>query len=287
MLRLKFWGVRGSIPTPGPTTVRYGGNTACLELQMGSRLFILDAGSGIRALGQDLLQRNKPVRAHVFISHTHWDHIQGIPFFTPAYIPGNHIVFHGAEEVDKALQKMIADQMDPTYFPVEMDEMGAQLEFQAFREGDYHIDGVKVSTMYVNHPGNSLGYKFQFEEKSLVYISDNEPFRTVPDDKEDWIGEDGNAKLVEFIRGADVLIHDAQYTPEEYEKHVTWGHSPFTYTVELAIKGGVKKLFLFHHDPLHNDDTIDAMLANARSLAQKSKAVLEILAAKEGFVLEL
>jgi len=287
MIRLKFWGVRGSIPTPGPTTVRYGGNTACLELQLGDRLFILDAGSGIRALGQDLLKRKNPVQAHVFISHTHWDHIQGIPFFTPAYIPGNRIIFHGANEVNKALKKMIADQMDPTYFPVELDEMGAQLDFESFNEGHYEVDGVSVDTMYVNHPGNSLGYKFRFEDKMLVYISDNEPFQAAPAGEDGWVGEDGNLKLIEFIRGADVLIHDAQYTPEEYEKHVTWGHSPFTYTVELAIKAGVKKLFLFHHDPLHNDDTIDLILKNARAIAEKSKAELEILAAQEGFSLDI
>ncbi len=287
MVRLKFWGVRGSIPTPGPTTVRYGGNTACVELQLGERLFILDAGSGIRALGQELLKRKSPMEAHVFISHTHWDHIQGIPFFTPAYIPGNHIVFHGANEVNKALEKMIADQMDSTYFPVEMDDMGAKLDFQAFSEGKYQVDGIRVETMYVNHPGNSLGYKFRFEGKTLVYISDNEPFQAAPAGEEGWIGEDGNLKLIEFISGADVLIHDAQYTPEEYEKHVTWGHSPFTYTVELAVEAGVKNLFLFHHDPLHNDDTIDAILEAARSLAKKSKVKLEVSAAKEGSAIEL
>lgn len=286
MATLKFWGVRGSIPTPGPATVRYGGNTSCSELQHDGKLFILDAGSGLRVLGNELLKTGKPISASILISHMHWDHIQGIPFFTPAFIPDNHFIFYGSAEAGKDLPTIIADQMDPTYFPIEMKEMGSTMKFEPLYEGKYDIDGVPVETIYVNHPGNALGYKFHLDDKKLVYISDNEPFPTAEknDDPEQvLLGEDSNKKLIDFIKDVDVLVHDAQYTQEEYEKKVTWGHSPIEYTVDIAVKARVKKLILFHHDPLHDDDTIDKMLAHAREYAKESGANhIEILAASEG-----
>ncbi|MGD9898218.1 MAG: MBL fold metallo-hydrolase [Calditrichaceae bacterium] len=288
MTTLKFWGVRGSIPTPGPDTVRYGGNTACIELRHGNKLVILDGGSGLRALGNELIKSNSSINANIFISHMHWDHIQGIPFFTPAYIPGNHFVLYGAEDSDKSLADIISGQMDPTYFPIELSEMGAKLEFQRLYEGNYTIDGIKIQTIYVNHPGNALGYKFTFGPNKIVYISDNEPLpefshnESTDQDADSFIADDGKDKLIKFIKNASILIHDAQYTPDEYSKHMTWGHSPYDYTVKLAIEAGVKKLILFHHDPLHNDDFIDDMLMNAKKLASELKADIEISAAREG-----
>ncbi len=288
MTSLKFWGVRGSIPTPGPDTVRYGGNTACIELRHKDKLVILDGGSGLRALGNELMKSKSSITANIFISHMHWDHIQGIPFFTPAYIPGNHFVFYGAEDSDKSLADIIAGQMDPTYFPIELSDMGAKLEFQRLYEGDYTIDGIKIQTIYVNHPGNALGYKFTLGTKKIVYISDNEPLPEANNNEltalepGSFITDDGKNKLIKFIKDASILIHDAQYTPEEYSKHVTWGHSPYDYTVKLAIEAGVKKLILFHHDPQHNDDFIDNMLMNAQKLALELKGDIEILAAREG-----
>lgn len=288
MAQLKFWGVRGSIPTPGPTTIRYGGNTSCLEIRFDDQLFILDAGSGIRALGNALLKEQQHIKGHIFISHMHWDHIQGIPFFTPAFIPGNNFTFYGAEEVDANLKKIISGQMDPAYFPIELNDMGASLKFKPLHEGRFEVEGVPVETIFVNHPGNALGYKFSINDKKLVYISDNEPFATVNGDNNvDFIGEDGNEKLIRFLSDVDVLIHDAQYTPEEYIKHVTWGHSPYDYAVKLALEAKVKKLILFHHDPLHNDDKIDEILNGAVSLAAAAGKELEVIAAKEGLTLEL
>lgn len=289
MAIIKFWGVRGSIPTPGPASVRYGGNTACIEVRHNDRLFILDAGSGIRALGNELLKEKTSVKATIFISHMHWDHIQGIPFFTPAFIPGNNFIFYGAEESDKSLETVIAGQMDPTYFPIELRDMGSKLEFRRLYEGQHQIDGIRVDAIYVNHPGNAMGYKFFLNDKRLVYISDNEPFQQAPQNTpaESYIGEDGNKKLVDFIRGSHILIHDAQYTPEEYNNHKTWGHSPFDYTVHLGIEAQVQKLVLFHHDPLHNDGQIDAILERARQLAAQHSGSIEILAAAEGMTLEI
>lgn len=287
MTQLKFWGVRGSIPTPGPTTIRYGGNTSCLEIRFDDQLFILDAGSGIRALGNELLKEQQSIKGHIFISHMHWDHIQGIPFFTPAFIPGNNFTFYGAEEVDANLQKIISGQMDPAYFPIELNDMGAVLKFIPLHEGGFDVEGVHIETIFVNHPGNALGYKFFINNKKLVYISDNEPFATVNGENNvDFIGEDGNEKLIRFLNDVDILIHDAQYTPEEYTKHVTWGHSPYDYAVNLALQANVKKLILFHHDPLHNDDKIDEILKGARELAAQSSDNLEVLAATEGLMLE-
>lgn len=290
MATLKFWGVRGSIPTPGPETVRYGGNTSCSELRHNGKLFILDAGSGLRVLGNDLLKAGTPVTASIFISHMHWDHIQGIPFFTPAFIPNNNFTFYGSEPAGKDLFTIIADQMDPTYFPIEMKEMGSTMKFKPLFEGRYEIEGIQVETIYVNHPGNALGYKFHLNEKTLVYISDNEPFPKIDkNDKSDQIllGEDSNIKLVNFISNVDVLVHDAQYTKDEYEKKMTWGHSPVEYTVDIAIKAGVKKLVLFHHDPLHNDDMIDQMLNIAGDHARHKGSSMEILAASEGLTIEI
>ena len=290
MATLKFWGVRGSIPTPGPETVRYGGNTSCSELRHKDKLFILDAGSGLRVFGNELLKAGSPVKASIFISHMHWDHIQGIPFFTPAFIPGNHFTFYGSEPAGKDLLTIIADQMDPTYFPIEMKEMGSSMDFKPLFEGKYEIDDTQIETIYVNHPGNALGYKFHLNKKNLVYISDNEPFLKADkgnDPDQIMLGEDGNQKLINFIANVDVLVHDAQYTQDEYEKKITWGHSPVEYTVDIAIKAGVKKLVLFHHDPLHNDDMIDQMLKLARNHAKKNSSSMEILAAREGLTIDI
>jgi phosphoribosyl 1,2-cyclic phosphodiesterase len=288
MAIIKFWGVRGSIPTPGPTSVRYGGNTSCIELSHEGKLFILDAGSGLRALGNELMKRKQPIHAAILISHMHWDHIQGIPFFTPAFIPGNKFIFYGAEESDIKLESIIAGQMDPTYFPIEMKDMASKLEFHRLVEGRRQIDDLLIETIYVNHPGNALGYKIHAGEKTLTYISDNEPFIDYSsENKNKYIGEDGNRKLIDFIKGSHILIHDSQYTPEEYITHTTWGHSPFDYAVRLGLEAAVETLVLFHHDPLHSDDHIDEILERAKQLAAKANSGMKVIAAAEGMSVEV
>ena len=286
MATIKFWGVRGSIPTPGPSTVKYGGNTACAELRYKDKLFILDAGSGIRELGLELMKQGTGIRASILISHLHWDHIQGIPFFVPALIPGNDFSFYGAEDPEKDLATIIAEQMNPINFPIELKDMGSKLHFTPLSEGSYEIDGIKVDTIFINHPGYALGYKLHFDERTLVYISDNEPFASAEDANESYIGEDGRIKLVDFIKNATVLIHDAQYTPDEYKSRVTWGHSPYDYTVNLGLDANVEQLILFHHDPMHDDDTLDKLYDNALQIVKDSGSDMELLMAREGAIYE-
>lgn len=286
MATIKFWGVRGSIPTPGPSTVKYGGNTACAELRYKDKLFILDAGSGIRELGLDLMKQGTGIHASILISHLHWDHIQGIPFFVPALIPGNDFTFYGAEDPEKDLAAIIAEQMNPINFPIELKDMGSKLHFTPLSEGRYEIDGVKVDTVFINHPGYALGYKLYFGDRTLVYISDNEPFASAEDENESYIGEDGRIKLIDFIKDATVLIHDAQYTPEEYKSRVTWGHSPYDFTVNLGLDANVEQLILFHHDPMHDDDTLDKLYDNALQIVKDSGSDMELLMAREGAIYE-
>ncbi len=295
MASIKFWGVRGSIPTPGPSTSRYGGNTPCLQLFYDDeKFFILDAGSGIRELGQHLMKQGKSVNSHIFISHMHWDHIQGIPFFVPAYIPGNHFVFHGAQEADLSLEDILADQMNPVNFPVQIDEMSSKFDFEPMYEGEYTFDDIKVEAIYLNHPGYALGYKFHVNGKSVVYISDNEPYAVHPavphdTDNPDEITfvEDGNKRLLNFAKDVDIFIHDAQYTPEEYKTKIKWGHSPFDYTVKVALGAKVKTLVMFHHDPLHDDAFVDSMVESAKKISWQEGSNMRILGAQEGMELSL
>ena len=283
---LKFWGVRGSIPTPGPSTARYGGNTACAELRIDGQLIILDAGTGLRNLGNALMANDETVDAIICISHMHWDHIQGIPFFTPAYIPGNKITFFGANHEEQKLKSILSGQMQPTHFPVSMGDMQAELEFNNIFADSYRHNGIEFETIFLHHPGHALGFKFYINNKSIVYISDNEPYTQAEIEQDETVAT-RYAQLAEFVNDADILIHDAQYTPEEYENHKTWGHSPFTFPVDLARTNSVKKLILFHHDPLHNDDVVDDILVRARAIAAKEGNDLEIIAAAEGLTLEL
>jgi phosphoribosyl 1,2-cyclic phosphodiesterase len=295
MAHVKFWGVRGSIPTPGPSTSRYGGNTPCIELNYGDdNFFILDAGSGIRELGQHLLKQGKPVKSHIFISHMHWDHIQGIPFFVPAYIPGNQFVFHGAQEADLSLEDILADQMNPVNFPVQITEMSSKFAFEPMYEGDYKFEGIKVEAMYLNHPGYALGYKFHIKDKTVVYISDNEPYPVHPEVTQDTDNldkilfvEDGNQRLINFAKDVDLFIHDAQYTPEEYKTKVQWGHSPYDYTVKVALGAKVKTLVLFHHDPIHDDAFIDSIVEASKKISWQAGSNMQIMAAQEGMEISL
>jgi len=300
-IKIKFWGVRGSIPSPGERTIYYGGNTPCVELQFpGKPRFILDAGSGIRELGKELLKISDPVKAYIFISHFHWDHIQGLPFFKPAFNPANNFIIYGCDEPNVNLSEIISMQMNPTYFPLAIDDMQAEVEFRTIKEGSFDVEDVEVRTIFLNHPGYALGYRFTFNGKSIVYISDNEPFvhpsdnggleagnyKTITDRIEGFV-EDMSDNLVEFISGADILIHDTQYLPEEYELKKTWGHSPLDYTVDIANRAKIKKLILFHHDPDHDDETINRMLEQSRELLKRKNTDILCEAAREGVVIEL
>ncbi|NIW79691.1 MAG: MBL fold metallo-hydrolase [Calditrichae bacterium] len=293
--------MRGSIPTPGPRTLKYGGNTSCVEIIFPDRpKFILDAGSGIRELGKALLEPLFPVKAHIFLTHFHWDHIQGLPFFRPAFKSENHFVIYGSDEPNVELSNIISMQMDPIYFPVAVEDMRANLEFHSLKEETFKVEDVLVQTKFMNHPGYTFGYRYTFEDKSIVYISDNEPFfqsnhnisndnsgvSSLEDRFENFV-DDKEGGLIRFISGADLLIHDAQYFPEEYQDRITWGHSPYTYTVDIAIKGGVKNLVLFHHDPDHTDQMIDKKADLSRLRLKEKDYNIRCLAAREGEIVEL
>lgn len=300
-IKIKFWGVRGSIPSPGPKTVYYGGNTPCVEIQFpGKPRFILDAGTGIRELGKQLQKSSEPVKAYIFISHFHWDHIQGLPFFKPAFNPNNQFIIYGCDEPNVDLSQIISMQMNPTYFPLAIEDMQANVKFQTIQEEEFHVEGVEVKTKFLNHPGYALGYRFTFEGKSIVYISDNEPFAH-PKEQDgkthkttesiaarfERFFEDMSSDLVAFIDQADILIHDTQYFPDEYEKKITWGHSPLDYTVDIASRAKIKRLILFHHDPDHDDETISTMVEQSRNLLKKHNNGVVCEAAREGSLIEL
>jgi phosphoribosyl 1,2-cyclic phosphodiesterase len=295
---LKFWGVRGSIPTPGKTTIRYGGNTPCIELQFANGPhFILDAGTGIRELGKKMMDENSDQHSYIFISHFHWDHIQGLPFFRPAFDEKNKLIILGADDVAIELPDIISFQMDPKYFPISSEDMKANLEFRSIQEEQFTIEGVDIKTIYLNHPGYALGFRFSYMNKNIVYISDNEPFHTNGikshhdfnqldnlklDEVFDKFIENKEEKLISFCSKADVLIHDSQFLPKEYKEKKMWGHSPFNYAVELALKSDSKLLVLFHHDPDHDDETIDRILKLSQKLINASDSDIKCLAAQEG-----
>jgi phosphoribosyl 1,2-cyclic phosphodiesterase len=293
-MRLKFWGTRGSISTPGKETVRYGGNTPCVELRLSStELIILDAGTGIRNLGETLIEGGESIKAFILISHPHWDHTQGFPFFKPAFISGNEITIVGGETGKVSLQKMISDQMNKIYFPIQLNELKATLKFKKVEEETFNVFDAKVQTIFVNHPSFAIGYRITQGGKSVVYISDNEPYdRRVAEsiqnvektimEKYHVASGDPNQRIFDFVRDADVLIHDATYTPEEYVNRVGWGHSHYLFTLKVAAEGNVKHLVLFHHDPAHNDDKVDDILKKCQKEIRNRHYEFQCSAAIEG-----
>ncbi|HEU5315973.1 MAG TPA: MBL fold metallo-hydrolase [Chloroflexota bacterium] len=299
-LRLRFWGVRGSIPAPGPETSRYGGNTSCVTLEFPEAgdptrqtLFILDAGTGIRSLGLSLLrQKRLPLTAHLFLSHTHWDHIQGFPFFAPAFIPGNRILVHGGVGSDGELSTVLTGQMLHRYFPVSLSELGAEISFQHTDEGTYEIAGARIHVDELHHPGTTVGYRVEIGGRTIAYCTDTEPVDVQPGlDPAALRSLPLDPNVVGLARDADVLIHDAQYTDAEYPPKVGWGHSPLSFVVRTALAARVKRLLLFHHDPMRLDDQLDTLLAEARALvlehAAPGDAPLQVDAAAEGMEIAL
>ena len=269
-MRVKFWGVRGSTPTPQAENMRYGGNTSCVEVRVGEQLYIFDCGTGFRVLGQQLQdefgEKKLPLSAHVFVSHFHWDHIQGIPFFRPLYDRADsQFLFHCSNRT-RSLKQVMDEQMASPYFPVNLSQMQAQQKFYDIDVGRLNLEGgVQIQTSWLNHPQGCMGFRMETKDGVLVYATDNEP---------------GDAAFDKSVRklaeGADVLIYDAQYLPEEYTAEKRgWGHSHWREAVNVVMESGAKELVLFHHDPDHTDVVIDKIVDDARNYYPKVRAASE------------
>jgi phosphoribosyl 1,2-cyclic phosphodiesterase/CheY-like chemotaxis protein len=292
--RLKFWGVRGSIAAPGPETAYYGGNTSCVEVRVGSDIIVLDAGTGIRKLGLALVEefQGRPINLNVLITHTHWDHIQGFPFFPPAYNLNNKVTIYGFEGARLGLQSTLSIQMESPYFPISMQQMPGTITIHELKEMSFRVGAVEVKAHFLNHPGVCIGYRLFTPGGSISYLPDVELFQQIrtrwkaggdaaPPRVFDAVPEEDRTVL-EFVRDSEVLILDSQYDAGEYEQHSGWGHSCFEDAVTFAMQAGVRRLFLFHHDPEHNDEQISRMVARARAMALRHHSPLVVEAAREG-----
>lgn len=283
---VKFWGTRGSIPTPGLATTRYGGNTACVEVRSGADLLMLDCGTGAREMGLALSRefKGRDLDLHIFISHTHWDHIQGFPFFAPAYTPGTRLTLYSSRGADKSLEKVFTGQMDSSYFPVALSDMMARLHFVEL-DGPAKIGAMKITHCYLNHPGLAIGLRIEIGNKSIVYLTDHECYTRLAGDNEH--NRKLDREVTEFAAGADLYIREAQYTDEEYLTKRGWGHSTFTDALESAHEAGVKQLALFHHEPMHDDDAMDRILDQCRSEMLRRGMTFGICAAADNLQIKV
>lgn len=306
-MKVKFWGVRGSIPCPGPITAKYGGNTVSLELRfsdLDNKLIIIDAGSGIRELGNNLMQNDfakGPLDMEIFISHTHWDHIMGFPFFTPIYLPTTKLKIHGPVSFEQdTLENIVGGQMTYRYFPVRGAELAAEINYFDLKEGSWELDGgIKLATKYLNHPILCLGYRFEYKGRVFCTAYDHEPYKnlfiTDPEDPSydeamaaegELVAAEQNELVEQFYANADLLLHDTQYTEDEYHagKH-GWGHSSIEHAIASAQRAGVKRLALFHHEPMRTDEQMDAL---AEIHCQPGKyGDMEVFFAREGMEIEV
>ena len=294
-LQVRFWGVRGSIPTPGPTTLAYGGNTSCLEVRVGRQILILDAGTGLRWLGRALLAEfgEQPLDLTLLLTHTHWDHIQGLPFFLPVYKPQNRLRILGYEGARNGLENVLTSQMESPFFPIGLREVPANVKIEELKQLQFRLGAVEVEGFQAFHPGVCMGYRLSFGGKSMSFFPDNElpwakgkegqaptkdPSHAVRSERKD---------LSRFLRGTDVLIMDTQYDREEYQHHIGWGHGCLDEVVSLALEAEVKQLYLFHHDPDHDDAKITSMVAAGRDLVAAHNGALRVEAAREGAVVQV
>jgi phosphoribosyl 1,2-cyclic phosphodiesterase len=277
-ISVRFWGTRGSIASPGPQTARYGGNTSCIEVTVGSgRRLVFDAGTGIRQLGQVMVAEEGACEAVIFLTHFHWDHIQGFPFFVPLYRPDASLRIIGPKQFDVDVQTLFAGQMGPIYFPIPFEAFSAKKTFSHLNEGTWEEGGIRVSAMRVNHPSFCVGYRIDFGDASLAYVPDNELFG-----QDYGLGDNWRRDFVDFIGDVDVLIHDAMYTEDEYPSKVGWGHSTYRQDLDLADEAGVEKLLFFHHDPTREDAQLTEIVNRARDAAASEGKTFEIEAASEG-----
>ncbi|MEJ2621068.1 MAG: MBL fold metallo-hydrolase [Candidatus Thiodiazotropha sp.] len=296
-MHFKFWGVRGSIPSPGPKTVLYGGNTTCIEVRGDSNeLLILDGGTGIFPLGQSLIPEF-PLKVHIFITHTHWDHIQGLPMFLPLFIAGNEVTIYGAADpiTQRDIGEVLARQMEYAYFPVREAELNARMNYQNIQEGqELRVGKVNVRSMLLNHPVLNFGYRLECGGKVMVFTGDHEwPYNIYDQGDSDFtdyqqIVLEQRRRVLDFFSGADVLVIDTAYTDAEYPNRKGWGHGTFGSSIEAAREAGVKRVFLTHHEPTRSDGDLEAAFDKAKKaygLGKRGDPQFEL--AQEGVVIEI
>ncbi|UCF93758.1 MAG: MBL fold metallo-hydrolase [Desulfobacterales bacterium] len=305
-MKINFWGVRGSIPSPGANTVKYGGNTSCLELCFpgSEKLIIIDAGSGIWALGNHLTAqypRGGPIRADIFLTHTHLDHILGFPFFAPIYMADTQLNVYGPVTCeDDSLEVIMGGQLSYRYFPVRQAELAAAIKYIDLKEGCFDLGGgIRLITKYLNHPQLCLGYRFEYRGKVFCTAYDTEPFynlfSTDPQNcsydvnmahEGERTAREENRRMEEFFAGADLLVHDAQYIQEEYAPDmVGWGHTPVQYAIAAAKRAGVRRLALFHHEPTRTDAELEVL--SRKYCDPENGGPMEVFFAREGMQVEL
>lgn len=285
--RVALWGTRGSIPTPGAAFMRHGGNTSCMQVEHGDDLLIFDAGSGIRELGLELMN-GPPRRIHLFITHTHWDHIQGFPFFTPVYTPGFEVVVYGAEGFGKSLEAVFRGQLDQDYFPVQMEDMNAAIQFRHLTPEPVRIGGVTVTWEYAQHPGATVGYRVDVAGTSVSWFPDDEFLHGYVGAPEDITLDDPRLapyrRVIDFLSGVDILVHEAQYTNDEYPGKVGWGHSSVSNACLLAKLAGVKRWIVTHHDPMHDDRFLEGKLNLTRQQLARLGHPIPVVHGYDGMV---
>lgn len=282
---IQFWGVRGTLPVPGKHSVKYGGNTNCVSIEFpDNTFFIFDAGSGIKELARHIAKLQKaPFAAKIFITHPHWDHINGIPFFMPFYIQGNEFEIFGSNHHNMSFDKLISDQMNSVYFPVTMKEFAAKVTFRTLDEEEFSIGNIQIETTFLNHPGRCLGYRVTYKGRSFCYITDTELYL----DSSQSYNEFDNQKLITFIKDADILVIDSTYSDEEYKTKIHWGHSCISAVVKAAHTAGVRLMCLYHHDPDQFDTDIDNKLRTAEAELKKLQSTTRVIAPAEGDKLSL
>lgn len=280
VMTVQFWGVRGTLPVPGKKTVRYGGNTNCITLRVAKKhFFIFDAGTGIKELSNYLVKNNIfPLKAKIFISHPHYDHINGLPFFVPLFVKGNEFEILGTNQGERQIEELISSPMDGVYLPFTIKEFAAQLSFRNLSEEDFFIDNIYIQTILLNHPGRCLGYRVQYKDKSFCYITDNELYLEASLHYNQFEVD----RLIHFIQDCEVLVIDATYTDEEYLRKVGWGHSSVSRVVDIADKAKVKLLCLYHHDPEQYDKDIDAKVKQANTMLKARHSSTRCIAPAEG-----
>ncbi|MFZ2090058.1 MAG: MBL fold metallo-hydrolase, partial [Desulfobaccales bacterium] len=276
-MEIRFWGTRGSIPAPGPSTLEFGGNTTCLEVVLNSgRRIVIDGGTGIRLLGEHLKTTVYTVRMHLLLTHNHWDHLLGLPFFFPIYREDSEILIDGWPLAFQALKRVFDDHMGDGFFPVAFEQLKAHITFvNKVARSPLILEETQIDAIPLNHPQGCLGFRFQENGQAMVFFTDNE------------LGLDGGYRFqdfVKFCKGADLLIHDAQYLPEEVSAHRGWGHSTYEEAVQLALEAEVKSLLLTHHDPARTDEQVRKIVTRARQLADSSGSRLNVDGAREGGV---